>query len=181
MRVRRQSEKQPYKRVKIAKSRGYLAIVCLLHVFLWTSLYVVCSTLYMTISTLATDETILVPAVVTGATVRLCVLCLTICSNLHQGLLSIIYVTLYNVSSALSKTTQTEIKNLTRLRVQRLATIALQLSVIAWLISSGLSVTFTLARHPRCSPATTIGLSSINVTRICVIQRCTIAASLVAL
>lgn len=69
MRLRVVSEKRPYRELQHTKKTGLTIIVCLLNLLLWLSLFVIGSTLFVTISISNSSETVLVPAIVTVTTV----------------------------------------------------------------------------------------------------------------
>lgn len=70
MRYRPLTEKQAYRQQRDTDRTSRFVICLLLHGLLGTSMYIIGSTLYVTISTKITDETLLVPAVIAAMTVR---------------------------------------------------------------------------------------------------------------
>ena len=67
--------------------------------------------------------------------------------------------------------------------LQTLSKNFLRFVVTAWMVASGLVITFTAARHPLClvpSRATT-NLPAINVGTQCLVQRASLAARLLAM
>jgi hypothetical protein len=67
--------------------------------------------------------------------------------------------------------------------LQTLAKNFLRFVVTAWMVASGLVITFTAARHPfRFLPSrATAKLPAINIGTQCIIQRASVAASLLAM
>lgn len=91
------------------------------------------------------------------------------------------YLLLHNASAVLrAREKQLNDQKSPSQRVEKAAVYCLRFSVTAWLLTCGIAIIFTMARHPQCT-SRHLAVSPLNVGSTCLIHRTTVAASLAAL
>jgi hypothetical protein len=161
-----------------------LTIVFLQHVLLWSSAYVVASTAYL-IYTGAITEGLMPVAAVLVFTVSVLSrsFIVSLANQSIQGSSTLMYLCLCNATSW--KMTKPSGRSLmtSPACLQTLSRNFLRFVVTAWMVASGLVITFTAARHPFClvSSRATAHSPAIDVGTQCIIQRASVAASLLAM
>lgn len=93
-----------------------------------------------------------------------------------QSSVSLLYLLLHTATALIPK------RGSRRSHVlQKISAYCLRFSVTTGLLTCGLAITFTMARHPQCVQSGQGATSPLDVGSRCILQRTTVAASLLAL
>lgn len=159
------------------RSGAKVVIIACQHALLWCACAVMVGAVWiLVVSKLETEE--LVSEVLLLAAVRVThSLIQRYQADVLQASLSLLYLALRMAAAfQLSKTSVPE-----RLqRMQKITKHCLRLSVTTWLVTCGITITFTTARHPACS-SMRAAASPLNSGRTCIVQRTVIAVALAAM
>ena len=94
--------------------------------------------------------------------------------------MSMAYLALHNGAALCRKSNRKDTDNRRQGIIQKMAMHLLRFSITAWLLTCAVAITFTMARRPHCTQTETTA-STLDFGSTCIVQRITVAASLVAL
>lgn len=156
---------------------GSAAIVGIQRTLLWLSLYIIAGSTYI-LAVGAVDKMTLAETLVTIVAVSLGLPDSRLLLTSVQACVSVLYIVLHNFAAYHARRTPFTEHHKSKMGVQWLATLFLRISVTIWLLTCGLSITFTLARRPDCLSSHPAAGERIDVGATCGLNRSIIAASL---
>lgn len=167
-------------------SPGCIAITISQHGLLWSALYAFGSTLYVIgVQAVFTNDIAVVVLLMVAVSKLKKRFESTANTDRHgKSVISLFYIILQNVTTRLRKNARNRMQGERVDIFQALATHTLKILSTLWLVTVGLSITFTAARQPLCTMGTTeriFNISALDRGNTCIVHRVGIITSCIAL